>query len=517
MRSLRVKILGSFTIILTIVMAYMVYNFIQTNNFKTKVEQVLGDELRELVLWQNLSYDFASRLAYLRAYVVSEGVESNKEEFDRLTEEIHQIKEELLTLGISEEQMDVFKKNEQSEQTTTRFFELFHVDREAAMAIAGDPLERQRNNEMVAASREAANQSEVVMVELREQVTETGNTIMLITVLISIISIAIGILIAVMLSNRITNPIVEVVNRVKKVASGDLTGEKIVIKAKDEIGQLAKSMNEMVLSLRELIGDVLENANNLAASSEEISASTEQIATGSQQQANNAGLASEMVKEMVNAIQAVSVNAEQTSDSSKEMVTSAEKGNEVIKETLSGMTEISNKISELSSKSMQIGEIIEVIDDIAEQTNLLALNAAIEAARAGEAGKGFAVVADEVRKLAERSSKATKEISELIQSIQENTDASVEAVESGNEKAINAGHAFEEIINLVKVSASKVAEIAAASEEQNAQSQEVLQAVESIAAVSEETAAGVQETAATAQDLAKMAESLSQLAAKFNI
>ncbi|HHY74122.1 MAG TPA: HAMP domain-containing protein [Bacillus bacterium] len=517
MKSLRMKILGSFAVVLAVLLIYSSYNYIQIKNFKEEVEEVLGDQLRELVLWQNLSYNFANRLAYLRAYVVSDGVESNYIEFNKITEEIKGIEGELLALGISDKQKEVFEKNVQSEQTTSKFFGLFKDDREAAMAIAGDPKERERNDEMVAASREAANESKAKMIELRKQVVETGNRIMLITIVISVLAAIIGVTIAVILANKISNPIIEIVNRLKKVASGDLSGDKVIVKSEDEVGQLGDAINDMTSSLRVLIGDVLESANNLAASSEEISASTEQIATGSQTQANHAGQASEMVKEMVNAILAVAKNAEETSNSSEIMVHSAEKGNDVIQDTLIGMNDISEKIADLSGKSVQIGEIVEVIDDIAEQTNLLALNAAIEAARAGEAGKGFAVVADEVRKLAERSSKATKEISELIQSIQANTDASVEAVEIGNEKAKNAGEAFKEIIDLVKIAATKVAEIAAASEEQNAQSHEVLHAVESIAAVAEETAAGVQETAATANDLAKMAESLSQLAAKFKI
>ncbi|WP_017756813.1 methyl-accepting chemotaxis protein [Calidifontibacillus oryziterrae] len=514
MKSLRSKILGSFAIILSLLLLLTIYNYIQTNNFKTKVEDALGIELEKLVYWMELNNNLANRTAQVRAYFLY-GNEDSIEEFERLTEAGRIVQEDLMARNITAEQEAIFAKTEEWYMSAQGLFEMYQEDPEEAIANAA--IIKDLTTELTSDFQGAADESRAYMRSLREQVVETGNTIMFITVLISVIAVAIGVVVAFVLAHKITGPILEIVRRLKKVAEGDLTGDKIVVKTKDEVGQLAKAINDMVSSLRVLIGELLESANNLAASSEEISASTEEIASGSQMQANSASLASEMVKEMVNAIHAVSVNAEESADSSEEMVASAAKGNEVIQDTLQGMNEISEKISELSSKSIQIGEIVEVIDDIAEQTNLLALNAAIEAARAGEAGKGFAVVADEVRKLAERSSKATKEISELIQSIQSNTDASVEAVHNGNEKANHAGKAFEEIISLVKLSANKVGEIAAASEEQNAQSQEVLQSVESIAAVSEQTAAGVQETAATAQDLAKMAEGLSQLAARFRI
>jgi methyl-accepting chemotaxis protein len=301
-----------------------------------------------------------------------------------------------------------------------------------------------------------------------------------------------------------------------KAETGDLTVH-IDYEAKDELGGLANSFNQMIEGVKETVVQVSEHARSLAASSEEISASTEEIANGAQEQARAAMASSEMMNEMANAVQDISKNAEGAAEATEQTVAAAEQGKKAIEEVLQGMNEISVRIHDLADKSTQIGEIIEVIDDIAEQTNLLALNAAIEAARAGEAGKGFAVVADEVRKLAERSGKATKEISELIESIQENTASSVAAVNAGNEKTNNAGVMFEDIVKHVKQSSKRVVEILAASEEGASQSQEVLRAVESIASVSEETAASVEQTAATANDLAKMAEMLNHLAEKFKV
>ncbi len=332
----------------------------------------------------------------------------------------------------------------------------------------------------------------------------------------TIIAIVLCVIFGLLISRMITSPVKNMQVLMVKAEDGDFTIHSDY-QSKDEVGQLGASFNEMIKGLKVLIQQVSESAANLAASTQQISASTEEIASGSQQQSVSAQTATEMVTQMSDAVQEVAKNAEEAAHASEKAVEMANKGGAVIRETLSGMEEISEKIDDLASESAQIGNIIEVIDEIAEQTNLLALNAAIEAARAGEAGKGFAVVADEVRKLAERSGKATKEIAELIQSIQKNTEDAVDAVKAGNQQTQKAGETFTSMIDLVRDSSVRVSEIAAASEEQAAQSGEVMNAVSSIAAVTEETSAGAQETASTANELARMAETLSNLTAKFKL
>ncbi|WP_017756274.1 methyl-accepting chemotaxis protein [Calidifontibacillus oryziterrae] len=514
MKSLRAKILGGVAIPLLLLLSYSIYNFIQTNNFKVAVENALENELQVLLDWEQLTANVTRQTAALRAFLLT-GNEEFYEEFDQIGINNNEVEARLSKTDLSAEAKEIFVKAGPWDQEMIALFELYRQSPEEAIAKSGDV--RALTDEILAGFDVEVERKREVMTTLKEQVIEAGNTIMFITVVFTIAALAIGVIVAWILAQKITGPILEIVNRLKQVAAGDLTGETISLKSKDEVGQLANSINDMVFSLRQLVGEVVQNSSNLAASSQEISASTEEIASGSQQQANEASASSEMVKEMSNAIKNVAKYAEDAALSTEQTVKAADQGGKVIKEAVDSMGVISNKIGDLSSKSVQIGEIVEVIDDIAEQTNLLALNAAIEAARAGEAGKGFAVVADEVRKLAERSGKATKEISELIHSIQENTDSAVEAVNEGDEKAKIGGSSFKEIVTLVKTSAEKVAEIAAAAEQQAAQSQEVLISVENIASVSEETAASVQETAATANDLAKMAEGLSILAGRFKI
>ena len=375
---------------------------------------------------------------------------------------------------------------------------------------------KQPTDELNATLTEIADYKAKEADKLREDIASQEHTAT--TVMISIIVIAaiLAITLGMIITRLLVNPIKEVVDVMRVAEKGDLTVQADY-QSKDEIGILVASFNQLVETTRSAIEQVTTSANNLAASVEEISASTEEIASGSQQQAQDANTSADMVSEMTNAVQEVSKNAEHAARLTDQTMGAAQQGGVVLNDAIAGMEQIRVNIHDLANKSVQIGEIVEVIDDIAEQTNLLALNAAIEAARAGEAGKGFAVVADEVRKLAERSSKATKEISELVSMIQENTKVSVQSVETGSEKAANAGTTFEEILKLVNQSAAKVTEIAAASEQQSAQAEEVLQAVGNIASVTEETAAGIEETATTATDLAEMAETLNQLAARFKI
>jgi methyl-accepting chemotaxis protein len=314
----------------------------------------------------------------------------------------------------------------------------------------------------------------------------------------------------------IARPLERMVGLVGKVASGDLR-ETEAIDRKDEIGQMAKSINNMVMNLRQTVGSILDSAESVSAAAQQISASTEEISSGSTNQAHSAQTMSELFKELSLAINSVAESAEQASELSNKTMDIAQDGGKVIRSSIEGMNLVNQQMSRLEEDSNKIGEIIEVIDDIADQTNLLALNAAIEAARAGDQGRGFAVVADEVRKLAERSSEATKQITSIIKGMQDNTQLSVKSVGEGVVSSQKTGEAFEYIITMVNDSATKVTEIAAASEEQAAQSSEVMASIESISAATEEAAASSEETALTAQSLAKLAEELNSSVSIFKI
>lgn len=359
-----------------------------------------------------------------------------------------------------------------------------------------------------------------INVKLAEQTSQEGAKtfenarLILFSIILIVLILAVGL--GLIISRMISNPLGSAVKLVSKVADGDLS-KTMEYKSKDEIGKLVESVSSMIISLRETVKGVIERAEGVSAAAQQISASTEEVASGSADQANATHSINELFGELTTAMHSVARIAEQAAELSGETMEIAAKGGEVIRASVEGMDQVNQQVIRLEEDSNKIGEIIEVIDDIAGQTNLLALNAAIEAARAGDQGRGFAVVADEVRKLAERSTEATKQITDIIKGMQQNTRNSVKAVGNGVSLSRETGEAFQRIIQKVNESVDKVTEIAAASEEQAAQSSEVLLAVQSISAVSEEAAASSEETASTAQSLAVLAEELNQIVSKFKV
>ena len=347
---------------------------------------------------------------------------------------------------------------------------------------------------------------------------------------ISALGALLTIVIAVFISRTVGKPVKRLAEQANLIAQGDLTVD-VSHTADDEIGRLAVSFGTMVRNLRETIGRVTEASAAVASASSQISSSTEEMAAGAQEQTSQATEVAGAVEEMTKTIIENSRNASNTADTAKQAKGSAEVGGKVVKETVAGMKRIAevvrqsaSTVQELGKSSDQIGEIVTVIDEIADQTNLLALNAAIEAARAGEQGRGFAVVADEVRKLAERTTKATKEIARMINKIQTETQGAVMAMVEGTKEVSNgilladkAGDSLEEIVNVSQKVTEMVAQIASASEQQSQTSEQIARNVEGISNVTNESALGVQQIAQAADDLNRLTENLQNLVGRFTL
>ena len=299
----------------------------------------------------------------------------------------------------------------------------------------------------------------------------------------------------------------------------------------DEMGQLQNSFDRFVGSIRDTLLQVSETAASVASASAEISSSTEEMAAGSQEQTTQSEEIARAVEQMAKTIAVNSENAGETAHTAEQAKTAAEEGGKVVADTVSEMKQIANVVREsagtiqdLGKSSDQIGEIISVIEHIADQTNLLALNAAIEAARAGEQGRGFAVVADEVRKLAEQTTKATKQIAGMIQQIQANSHGAVSSmanatkqVDAGIVLADRAGTSLQEIVQTSQKVTHMVTQIAVANEEQSSTSEQISKNMEAIATVTQQTASGTQQIARAAEDLNRLTEILQRLVEQFRL
>jgi methyl-accepting chemotaxis protein len=328
----------------------------------------------------------------------------------------------------------------------------------------------------------------------------------------------------------LTEPIREGSQVLSNFAKGDFT-TRVNSDYKGEHQQLKNDINKVGDSLSNLIGKITEAVQATASAANQISSSTEEMAAGAQEQSSQATEVAGAVEQMTKTIYETTKNTGQATEASKNAGKVAKEGGHVVEETIHGMNRIAEvvkksaaTVQELGKSSDQIGEIVQVIDDIADQTNLLALNAAIEAARAGEQGRGFAVVADEVRKLAERTTKATKEIATMIKQIQKDTSGAVESmqqgteeVESGKALAEKAGTSLQEIIHGAQQVVDIVTQVAAASEEQSSAAEQISKNIESISSVTQQSASGIQQIAHASEDLNRLTLNLQELIAQFKL
>jgi len=330
--------------------------------------------------------------------------------------------------------------------------------------------------------------------------------------------------------DSIITPINEASEVLETMASGDFTN-KMKGEYRGDYEKIKINVNKVIASLSALIGQVTESAYELAGSVSEISTSTEQMAAGAGEQSSQANEISISVEEMTRTIIDNTQNATEASHMAKEAGDRAREGGSVVLKTIEGINRVAEivvqsaeTIKQLGASSDKIGEIIQVIDEIADQTNLLALNAAIEAARAGEHGRGFAVVADEVRKLAERTTKATKEIALMIKHIQNDTQGAVKAIESGSTEAEKgkqlaneAGNSLEEIIKNSQRVSDIVNQLATASEEQSSAGEQISSSIVAITNVTQQSAQGIQQISQSTDNLYRRTELLRELVSKFKL
>ena len=335
---------------------------------------------------------------------------------------------------------------------------------------------------------------------------------------------------AVLLTRSIVSPLAQSLRVAQGVASGDLTGE-ITVSGKDEPARLQQALKSMQENLRETIQRISQSSSQLASASEELSSVTEDATRGLHQQSQEIEQAATAVNQMTAAVEEVASNAVATSQASRESDRIAQHGREQVHQTVLSIESLADdvtanatQVEDLAQKVYGISKVLDVIRSIAEQTNLLALNAAIEAARAGEAGRGFAVVADEVRALAHRTQQSTQEIEQMIGGIQQGTDQAVSSMQQSNgraratlEIAKSAGTALEEIASAFTLINERNLVIASASEQQAAVAREVDRNLMNIRDLSMQTSAGANQTSSASQELSRLAVDLNTMVARFSV
>ncbi|KPG89120.1 chemotaxis protein [Pseudomonas sp. RIT-PI-q] len=367
-------------------------------------------------------------------------------------------------------------------------------------------------------------------VDTNQQAADQYASAFNLVVTLLVIATGLTLLFAWLLTNSITKPIANALSAAEEIAEGNLT-RPITVDGQDEAGRLLAAMSKMQDKLRDTLQRISGSATQLASAAEELNSVTDESARGLTQQNNEIEQAATAVNEMTSAVEEVARNAVSTSEASKNATTSAGDGRDLVQETVSAIERMSadvqstaTLIGDLANESRDIGKVLDVIRGLADQTNLLALNAAIEAARAGEAGRGFAVVADEVRALAHRTQQSTSEIERMIGSIQSGTEHAVDSMRNSTERAEStlniargAGMSLDTINSAIVEINERNLVIASAAEEQAQVAREVDRNLVNIRDLSVQSATGASQTSAASNELSRLALDLNNMVGRFSL
>lgn len=568
--TIRTKMLLGFLSVVALLAIVSSYSLYQIQGMTSKSEEINNAMMPTVTLLGIMNGDVSDVERFALNIIVEQNpaeVEKAKKSLDELLTKIATEREQLKALvpkvnkGNSEITNLYNEFNDKYEEYLTKmpqFVELGVANNyDAASKLHGEayPLWNTANDnisKLISLVNEGAGNASNSALELAKQA-------FMAIITLTIIAVVIALLIAFVISMMISKPVIRISEAANQIANGDLTGEAIILRNRDELNDLANSFNTMTVNLRAMIEAVGVTSEQVAASSEELQASAEQntkaseqiseiveeLATGTSGQVDIVSRSSQAMNEMATGSGQIAELAQSVSESAIDAANQSAEGNVIIQDAVEQMGSVQASITSLSQlmmglgeRSAEIGTITEVINGIARQTNLLALNAAIEAARAGEHGRGFAVVADEVRKLAEESSTSAQKITDLVNLMQQDTSQAVSAVkvnsvetQNGMDVVTKAGHAFEQILNAVNKVAGEIQEVSAGAEQMAASSDEVVKYMEQISSIAmgasegahnvsaatEEQLASMEEIAASSSSLSQMAEQLQEHVSKFKV
>ena len=559
--TIRKKLIFGFVImiILTLTTAFSIFN--QMTKVESKYDDTLTLALPQLNAVSSIRNAISQEASSLQSYLLSDrsALESISQSQDTIAANIRALESQFQRQE-AQDILDALQQDiamfEQSVSETLRYFEENGQIAATAYFLSSTVPAR---DQAVAVGEQLDDLVQVLFADAQKEAENLMATARWISILSVVASIILGIVITFIMSRMIAQPIVSLQKSVRTIASGDLREEDLKVQSKDEIGQLTQSFNEMKTTIRRLIMSLSTNATQLSASAEELSASTEEMTASIQDVAlrsthtrNNAQSSAQAAKESAFAMDETSQAISRVAESSQALHIAASDTSTVAQTGGQHLTEAQAQIQTiydatktttallqtLAAQSSEIENISRVITSISDQTNLLALNAAIEAARAGEHGKGFAVVADEVRKLAEESNASASKIVSLTADIQQNTknveqsmQQSLHSVEQGVQVIETANLSFHDIVEAVETMKDQISEVSAVTEQISASAQQVSASVQemanqSIVAADDTNATteamqhqleAIQEVTHVSQDLTHRAEDLQSAIHQFKI